>query len=345
MKRKLLLGCTFFYTLVFVMTSVFGVARPAYAAGRLSDADVKGATMTWINRAQIEVKVGSQTLQFVDKDIGSDNNFKVQNYECPGQITFDPSDDHSISAKDKVTLDLDILPAGGAGNHCVDTSENKIGGFSVASPDQGNIYYYFTDPNTIARVDGNTDWQFTENTNEGFSDLYMRTAEDGKACQDRILVNRGASTMKMYEMTDDNRGNRFTDPALGLTGENCYPADGVSSAIDSAKAYPIRNSTDKETSSVVTPANTNLSGNDAPTCETTGGNPLSFIICPIINSVSSLADWVLGSVIQPFLDRIPLSTDAGDPAFQAWSSFRAIANILLILVLVVVVIAQAMGGE
>lgn len=81
-----------------------------------------------------------------------------------------------------------------------------------------------------------------------------------------------------------------------------------------------------------------------PSCETTK-NPMSWILCPIINGIAELADFVFQNLIQPLLVSRDIGyTNTTSGIYRAWSSFRTIANILLILALLVIVFGQAIGG-
>jgi hypothetical protein len=90
-------------------------------------------------------------------------------------------------------------------------------------------------------------------------------------------------------------------------------------------------------------AGLSATGDSRPSCELTGTNPLSWMLCPMINGAAAVADWILDTVIVPFLDNVPISADPSKPIFKVWSSFRVIANILLVGMLLVIAIAQ--GGS
>jgi hypothetical protein len=81
------------------------------------------------------------------------------------------------------------------------------------------------------------------------------------------------------------------------------------------------------------------------TCELTGGNPASWILCPAINGAAAMADWLLEQFIRPFLERVPLTLDSASASFKAWSGFRLIANMMLVGILLIAVISQAVGKE
>lgn len=82
--------------------------------------------------------------------------------------------------------------------------------------------------------------------------------------------------------------------------------------------------------------------NSPPGCEASGIN-LSWIVCPIIDAVSATADFIFNSLIVPLL-QTNLNINPNKPIYQVWSSFRNIANVLLIIFLLIAVYAQATGG-
>lgn len=81
-----------------------------------------------------------------------------------------------------------------------------------------------------------------------------------------------------------------------------------------------------------------------PTCEMSG-NPLSWIICPVINGIAEVSDFMLQNFIAPMLVSRDIGyTNPEEGIYKAWSSFRVIANIMLIIALLVIVFGQSIGG-
>lgn len=79
-------------------------------------------------------------------------------------------------------------------------------------------------------------------------------------------------------------------------------------------------------------------------CDATTGVVLSWIICPIIDLGANMSDTIFRDIIEPMLANVPVSTNPEDGSYKAWSSFRLIANILLVATLLAVVFSQAKGG-
>jgi hypothetical protein len=83
---------------------------------------------------------------------------------------------------------------------------------------------------------------------------------------------------------------------------------------------------------------------DKATCESTGWNPLSWLMCAVFNMFADATEWFYTSILQPFLYTPPVDTRAGTPSFKVWSNFRILGNIFLIIVMLVVVFGQTIGG-
>jgi hypothetical protein len=81
------------------------------------------------------------------------------------------------------------------------------------------------------------------------------------------------------------------------------------------------------------------STDEAPSCESEGGGT-GWIMCGIINGISSSIDYLYDKVILPLLQN-PGIGDEKDLA--VWRSFRTIGNIVLLFLLLTVVFSQALG--
>jgi hypothetical protein len=91
-------------------------------------------------------------------------------------------------------------------------------------------------------------------------------------------------------------------------------------------------------------ANNALANQQSPTCENSSKDPLTWIICPIFNSLAGLSDWLLDNLIQPLLAVNPVSIDPNTGEFKIWSNFRIYGDILLVIALLVLVIGQSVGA-
>lgn len=78
-------------------------------------------------------------------------------------------------------------------------------------------------------------------------------------------------------------------------------------------------------------------------CDLTS-NPLSWIVCPIIDLGANLTDFMFQNIINPLLSDVPISAERGDPVYKAWQGFRLIANLMLVVSMLMIVYAQTRGG-
>lgn len=88
----------------------------------------------------------------------------------------------------------------------------------------------------------------------------------------------------------------------------------------------------------------NAAGDDGGDCD---GEGLSagWIICGIVEIVSSFSDYAFNNIIQPIMEDTPLSTNQNDPFYRSWQGFRFIGNTLLIISMLAIVYSQARGGD
>ncbi len=347
MQRRLYWLLLAVFLLTTTSLSLSPLVKHAQAAADISSDNVKSATLSWTNQAYIQAQVGPRTLTFFDQDINDETHeYKVQSYDCPGKLTLE-RDKNGVVRHDVAKIDLDIIPAGTQGVPCQNVgSSGQSFERLVGHQENAQIEYSqsSSNPQIIQRVDNNKDWVFKQ----GNGSVYLRTAEDGNSCQDRILLT-GANSYRMYELQSGSDSPRQvsadTAQAIGIGSEKCWYSPHISSGVPSDKDLVLGNVA-TNTASPDTPNSTGSGGTDeAPTCETVGGNPASWILCPIINGMSGAADWVLENFIQPFLENVPLNTDTSSPSFNAWSGFRIIANIMLVGLLLLAVISQAISKE
>lgn len=80
-----------------------------------------------------------------------------------------------------------------------------------------------------------------------------------------------------------------------------------------------------------------------PTCESTGAS-LGWITCPIINGIADGANFIYEKLVYPLLITKSIEINGNKPIFRTWSSFRVLANVLLILFLLIIIFSQTIGG-
>lgn len=87
---------------------------------------------------------------------------------------------------------------------------------------------------------------------------------------------------------------------------------------------------------------------ELPGCE---GGSLDWVVCPVVNGLSKLADTIVEQFLQPILrvQILELPSNQSDAQSQAlygaWKGFRNIANALMILALLAIIISTAFSEE
>ena len=92
---------------------------------------------------------------------------------------------------------------------------------------------------------------------------------------------------------------------------------------------------------------TTTSDNDTTeaTCSNSAGS-VGWFVCPILDLAARATNWAYESVIEPSLKvRVDLFQTTGESngTFQAWSTFRDVANIAFVILLLVVILSQVTG--
>lgn len=80
-------------------------------------------------------------------------------------------------------------------------------------------------------------------------------------------------------------------------------------------------------------------------CDTKLTNPLSWILCPVIEVGSDFTDFVFKNIVSELLKEVPISPDPEDPGYKAWNQFRILGNIVLVGTMLAVVYAQVKGDR
>ena len=73
-----------------------------------------------------------------------------------------------------------------------------------------------------------------------------------------------------------------------------------------------------------------------------GPGGLTWIVCGVINSVRPAIDFLKDQVLKQ-LQFAPIGTDTGSPTYKVWSSFRNLADVLLIIVFFVIIFGTSIG--
>ena len=156
-------------------------------------------------------------------------------------------------------------------------------------------------------------------------------------------------------------------PAIALASQTCYvsgastrfgPTPATTSSTNCSSTTAV--STSGGTVQSQNQTSQNQTSQSAPTCQTSF-DPLTWLMCPIINTVAD-AETTLEKVVEQLLQTQPLyfSSTANCMAttstntcnqmkfsaalFSVWSTFRVYGNIVLVIALLVIVIGEAVGG-
>jgi len=369
---RLLYALPLFVLLLSSFLSIASVVWPhkAEAAG-LTDRGIRNAQLRWVNFGTIDAKIDGQELTFrmsadLKKGFGI---FRVQNYSCSGQITFDKWSGRSAPSQAK--LDLDYIPADNAVNGgCQNVGDPGYAiPKTVADPQNFKIYFSITsDLHTINPWNGDSDWQFTQS--QKYSTLFTRNSESGQVCQDIISVNPVSKTYRLYELTTSGG---FVAPD-GIHAQGCFLADKNGFIpVDDGTSYPLGgagvasltpDNLKKAATTAPPPGGGNGGvGNTADSnkqlgCDGQFTSPITWILCPIINDVLVPAiNWIDGLITDQLdINTAPIfgnasgnncknPSNASSAYYCAWQSFRNLALGLLAIAGLVIIISQALGME
>jgi hypothetical protein len=313
---------------------------------QINEDDVR---LTWISARDIEIVfVNSNSppllarLENLDRrnDYGETLSMKIQGWECDSNIRFTQpafgnNPDNALIRSVEFDVDFKIDSRGA----CGDTDPGKPS-FDVESPENSVAYFRRLDEKTIERVDSAGQGPFIQDSS--YPNTFIRTGEDtDDGCQDRVILYAN-NTMKFFELDSKYSGDTPSDE----TGTSCnYNTSGAPSSNFIMNVLDPENASTPEGQG--TPADAGAlatQGDASPTCETASANPISWIMCPILNGILVGIDAIFTGFIVPFLKVSPINTDPENTIFIIWSTFRTIGNIVLLFALLFAVFGQAIGG-
>ena len=192
---------------------------------------------------------------------------------------------------------------------------------TVAAADKGVVNFQRTSETTIATIDGSRDYTRFENSNSYFDQA------DGD-CRDRIVIS----------------GVRTIDGRQFEVGSFEERSGSGTCQVNRSTPITIRASGDPDLDDLSAAGLTGSSDQTKATCEGSRFQ-LSWLFCGIINGLAEASEGIFNNLIKPFLRTTVVNIDdTNDPIYKVWSSFRVIANVLLVLALLVVVLGQSVGG-
>lgn len=205
--------------------------------------------------------------------------------------------------------------------------------------------------------------------------------DDGNAFIGRNTFNAYGGVLRTFKSTVSGNGVRDTEKTHDVTEHNftpdvhlhggsnlpgginngdkwgiedrhrkCRPSPSVVGQMDMKNFAKL--STAKKRQFVNNPSNPSGGGgaagpedNELTDCDLKLSNPLSWILCPIIDLGANSTDWLFQNAIEPLLSDIPLSVNPENDFFKAWQGFRFIANIILIIGMLGIVYSMARGDR
>ena len=287
--------------------------------------------------------------ELADQRIGSKQGNGVINYSssdigCYAQIKIDADEsdnvvDFIMKEHGSGTIDIDFMPSE-TSSGCPDGNAPEI---TFNNPPMSVAYFRWLDSGTIAIADGRATFTRVEGTNVFFKDSEPK----GTDCRDKLILNNAKTKVTYYELD-----NKYTgDPPTSADAAGCKYNE--STTVDE-QAFPpsnkeilLANSKDMglppgtgDKGSILS-----VAGNEPPSCESSGFS-LSWLFCGIVNALAEATDKVHDNMLLPLLKNPRIDTaDSTSGTYKAWTSFRNIANIILLFGLLFVVFGQAVGMD
>ena len=191
------------------------------------------------------------------------------------------------------------------------------------------LYYtylkdYYNVSTRADAVDGGVKVSWLNDDNKTFSDVYVYNPKQNSSELQYILDNSdkwdGASTADWYNI------------ALLLAEINTEDAFEGAETVDPVIDPDLGEQEDPESGAV----------SEGDPCYNSGIEGMSWILCPAINNMASAVDGIDG-MLDDWLSVDTNLYDNNSQAREAWTYFRDIANIIIIVILVVVIFSQITG--
>ncbi len=237
---------------------------------------------------------------------------------------------------------------------------------SGATPSSGSFTYYFNQsminamcPGTAANISGfpatcttgtisnlscNSFWNIFKNTNSAF----IVSGASSIVNSSGLINNTFDPNSAMYFTASKPFSFNDLTSSPPIQGTTCLGPNPITSS--RSIGQPQGSVISVAAGSYVVPSTTttgstgNSNNNTKADC-TASGIDLSWIICPVIDGISNIISGFYNSVLAPMLN-VDSSQFIGSSSFfyQAWSNFRIIADILLVLIMLLVVFGETIGG-
>ena len=266
--------------------------------------NVQGVSLQDLNRYLSDQTTGEYKRGDITQ---GDRSYKKDNGGCPSEIKYQENNWKIVNLK--VNID---------GRGCVfvlkDNYDPNINIASTGSNGNENIWFSWTNENTMVRVDGK-DGNFVR-TDQNQPNRYFRVEEADSTNQDYV------------QLSNDTEGvyHRRSSNGVGEVDDNTT----------SIHVNGVQNRTKPPTDPKIN------SSDGADSCESKGG-PLGWIMCPVINALDGFFNWV-DSRIQELLG-VDETKYRSESLRATWVNIRNISYIVLIPVMLVMVISTALGFE
>lgn len=86
---------------------------------------------------------------------------------------------------------------------------------------------------------------------------------------------------------------------------------------------------------------------EAPDVCTTNGGVLSWIVCPVLDLLDSATQWMedkVGDFLFVNPAQFDKNTESGKNIYRAWSTFRSIATVIIVIIALIMILSEAMGS-
>lgn len=287
---------------------------------------VSAASGAWIDAAHI--KVGE--VIYIDNKLGDSMDYFSGGVDDCTNVIKGFNADWGNSSADYSKAKLIKKSKDPETGKCGETEES----ISLSNPDNSQILFHWVDAGTIesAYIES-----YSTEIVDGNGTRYNKRFQPGIYREIESRPNTFA-----FETEDDAKSSIRVKS--DTAGDYVYREGDIESDPIGVKiGTPIKRKDDAGTGKPTSGGGSVLTGDDRPSCETTGGNPMSWALCPMINGAAAGADWVLDNFLVPFLEGIPIRTSGDSGVFKVWSNFRILANVMLVGILMVVALAQGFG--
>jgi hypothetical protein len=302
----------------------------AFNAQSQTDIQALIGTLAFQDRSTITGTLGGKSISFVDNDISDGTyNYKpaagafCQTGGSVNGITLTGSPFASGVTKVTATVDLDYSPANDAAS-CTDTKPNKLS----ANIDQvaNRLISFQWNTNDLVKLTTGDTFSHTGNPN-----LFEKDIND--KCGDVVILASGSITSGTeYQLTTSQFGTsgtqlkKLTDPSFS---GSCYILSSQAVAISGTKG-------------VATPGGGGATGTDNTNSSCVDEQSLSWLICPVINGLSKSADKISSFVSDQL--NFNVNENLSGSVKKAWTVFRSLTSVILVIVMLIMVFSQAFGG-